>query len=1109
MKIRILLACLSLIVALFVPATAVLAQGSEDPNVEEKKADEVKSTEPEEPALYKVKTPGLKFREIGPALTSGRISDFAVNPDDPSEYYVGVASGGVWKTTNRGITFKPIFDREGSYSIGCVTMDPNNHHVIWVGTGENNNQRSVAYGDGVYRSLDGGKSWKNMGLKESEHIGMIAVDPRDSNIVFVAAYGPLWSAGGDRGLYRSTDGGENWEAVLTVSEHTGVSEVHMDPREPDVMYAVAHQRRRHVFTFIDGGPESALYKSTDGGSNWRKIKRGFPEGHLGRIGLAVSPVNPDVVYAIVEAQADKGGFYRSSDRGETWERRSDYSSSGNYYQEIIADPEDVDRVYSMDTYGQVTLDGGKTWSRTGEKNKHVDNHALWIDPDNPRYLLNGNDGGIYESYDRGATWRFMTNLPITQFYRVAVDNAEPFYGVYGGTQDNYSLGGPSRTTSPNGIANEDWFVTQGGDGFESQIDPLDPNIVYAQSQYGNLSRFDRKSGERIGIKPREKAGENAYNWNWDAPLLISPHLNTRLYFAADLVFRSDDRGDSWEAVSGDLSRQLDRNKLEVMGQVWPMDAVAKHRSTSKYGAVVALEESTLSEGLLYAGTDDGLIHVTEDGGSNWTRHESFPGVPEMTYVNAIIPSQHDRNTVYAAFNNHKRGDFKPYVLKSTDLGQTWSSIAANLPERGSVYTIAEDHVKPGLLFVGTEFGVHYTLDGGQHWKKLGRGLPTIAVRDMAIQRRENDLVLATFGRGFYVLDDYAPLRDLSEDVIEADGHMFTVSDGRMFLPYSRIGGRDKGFQGETFYTAPNPDVGAKITYYYKETVKTAKETREAEEAKRFKKKEPVDYPSYEELRAEEDAEEAFLLVTILDQQDAVVRNIRRPAREGIQRVNWDLRFPNITSASSRGGGRRRGGGSGILVLPGTYKVALSQSIDGEITRLTEPVSFEVTTLDNRSLPATDRGALVEFQAKLAKLNQALTGARQATENLGERIRLYDGALKAVLAPSADVHRQVRDLESAVDDARRSLFGDRTLQQLDRDQPPSIANRVSSIVFSGFGSTSDPTETQRLVYALIEEEFDPVIERINRLVTVDAPAIETRLDELGAPWTPGRKVQWQK
>jgi photosystem II stability/assembly factor-like uncharacterized protein len=570
-------------------------------------------TEEKDP-IAKLSLSALKFRAIGPALTSGRISDFAINPNNNSEFYVATSSGGVWKTVNAGTTFKPIFDEEGSYSIGCITMDPNNTNVLWVGTGENNNQRSVAYGDGLYKSEDGGKSWKNVGLKNSEHIGKIAVDPRDSDVVYVAAYGPLWSAEGDRGLYKTTDGGKNWEAVLTIDEHTGVSEVHLDPCDPDVIYAIAHQRRRRMWTYLGGGPGSAIYKSKDAGASFSKINEGLPEGDLGRIGLAISPLDSKTIYAIVEAQRGKGGFYRSINGGASWEKQNSYTSRGNYYQEIFCDPKDIDRVYSMDVYLQVTDDGGKTFRNLGERSKHVDNHVMWIDPDNTDYYLVGGDGGIYESFDRGKTWKFMPNLPVTQFYKVAIDYAEPFYCVYGGTQDNYSLGGPSRTTSAHGIVNSDWYTTQGGDGFESQVDPKDPNIIYAQSQYGNLVRYDKKSGEKMGIKPRERKGEKSYRWNWDAPLLISPHSHTRLYFAANKVFRSDDRGNTWTVISDDLSRQIDRNTLPVMGRVWPMDAVAKNASTSQYGNIVALDESPVQEDLLYAGTDDGLIHVTEDSG---------------------------------------------------------------------------------------------------------------------------------------------------------------------------------------------------------------------------------------------------------------------------------------------------------------------------------------------------------------------------------------------------------------------------------------------------------------------------------------------------------------
>ncbi|HMJ48288.1 MAG TPA: hypothetical protein VK498_13230, partial [Ferruginibacter sp.] len=498
---------------------------------------------------------GLKFRSIGPALVSGRVVDIAVNPKNTAEYYVAAGNGGVWKTKNTGITFTPVFDSTNTFSIGCVTIDPVNSNVVWVGTGENNNQRVVGYGNGIYKSEDGGKHWKNMGLTKSEHIGKIVIDPTNTDIVFVAVYGPLWNSGGERGIYKTTDGGNTWKAVLTVSEHTGFNEIHMDPRYPNILYATAHQRQRKVFTYIGGGPESALYKSTDGGTTWHKSMKGLPDNiDLGRIGLAISPANPDLLYAILEASDNKGGVYASNDRGASWEKRSGYNTSGNYYQEIFGDPKDPEKLYSMNVYLQVSRDGGRTFHNLGEKNKHVDNHVIWINPANTDHKLVGCDGGVYESFDDGQNWEFKANLPITQFYKVSLDNSFPFYYVYGGTQDNFSLGGPSRTISENGIVNSDWFITNGGDGFESQADYADPNIVYAESQYGGLVRYDRKSGEKLDIKPIEPAGESAYRWNWDAPLLISRHDHKRLYFASNKIFRTNDQGNSWQVISGDLAR---------------------------------------------------------------------------------------------------------------------------------------------------------------------------------------------------------------------------------------------------------------------------------------------------------------------------------------------------------------------------------------------------------------------------------------------------------------------------------------------------------------------------------------------------------------------------
>ncbi len=524
-------------------------------------------------------TAGLQLRAIGPALVSGRVSDIAVHPRDKHTWYVATASGGLWKTTNAGITWTPIFDRERSYSIGTVVIDPKNPNTVWVGTGENNAQRSVSYGDGVYKSVDGGRTWQNMGLTQSEHIGKIVIDPRNSNVVYVAAQGPLWSAGGERGLYKTTDGGKTWTRVLDPGTWAGASDVVLDPRNPDVVIATTWQRHRRQWGYIAGGPESAIYRSTDGGTTWTKSQSGLPKEELGRIGLAIAPANPDIVYAIVEAADDQGGFFRSRDNGINWERMSRYTATSLYYQEIFADPIDPDRVYSVDVFTMVTDDGGRAFRRLGERNKHVDNHVVWIDPDDTDHLLIGCDGGLYETFDRGQTYRFFDNLPLGQFYRVEVDNSLPFYRIYGGTQDNSSVGGPSRTRTDNGITNADWFFTAGGDGFQSRVDPNDPTIVYAQSQHGNLLRFNLATGERIGIQPQAEPGEPPLRWFWDSPLIVSPHASSRLYFAANRLFRSDDRGTTWHAVSPDLSRRIDRNRLKMMGRVWSVDAVAKNTST--------------------------------------------------------------------------------------------------------------------------------------------------------------------------------------------------------------------------------------------------------------------------------------------------------------------------------------------------------------------------------------------------------------------------------------------------------------------------------------------------------------------------------------------------
>jgi photosystem II stability/assembly factor-like uncharacterized protein len=1059
---------------------------------------------------------GLELRSIGPAVTSGRIGDLAVDPTDPKRWFVAVASGGVWLTENAGSTWKPVFDGEGSYSIGCVTIDPKNPNVVWVGTGENNAQRSVGYGDGVYRSEDGGKSWKNVGLKASEHVGKILVHPKDSNVVYVAAQGPLWAPGGDRGLYKTEDGGKTWNAVLTISENTGVTDVVMDPRDPDTLIAAAWQRRRHVFTLINGGPESGLHKTTDGGKTWKKLSSGLPKEEMGRIGLAIAPTEPDTVYALVEAAAatKAGGTFRSTNRGETWEKQGDYYPQPMYYQEIFVDPKDPERLYSMDVFLKVSDDAGKTWRNLGERYKHVDNHAMWIDPGDTAHYLVGCDGGLYESFDRGATWRFFENLPVTQFYRVEVDDSSPVYYVYGGTQDNYTLGGPSRTFNAHGIANPDWFVTRGGDGFHSRVDPTDPHLVYSTSQHGGLVRYDRRSGEEVSIQPQPKPGDDPLRWNWDSPLVLSPHEPTRLYFAAQRIFRSDDRGDSWTPISGDLTRRIDRNKLKVMGKVWGPDAVAKGQSTSFYGNIVSLEESPLVEGLLYVGTDDGLVQVSEDGGKTWRRQETFTGVPEMSYVSDLFASRFDANVVYAAFTNHKNGDFKPYVVKSADRGRTWVSITADLPARGSAWTVAEDAVDRDLLFAGTEFGLFFSRDGGKKWVRLKGGLPTIAVRDLAIQKREGDLVVATFGRGFYVLDDLTPLRVAKPADLEKEALTFPVKRALAYIPSTPFGLKEKAFLGETFYTAPNPPLGAVFTYYLKEEVKTKRKARLDAEKEAEKKGTEIAYPDAVALRAEAREEDPAVVLTVKDADGHVVRRLAGPVKAGVHRVAWDLRFPASAPTSLKPGPTPVENPfydtpAGPLAMPGTYTVSFEKRVDGVLSPFGDPQTFAVESLGLQTLKAADAKELLAFQKKTARLQRAVLGAVEAAEEAQNRLKVAKKAIDDTPAADPKLGAEARRIERALDDLLLGLRGDSVMAGRNEPTAMSTVDRVQAIVGTHWSATVAPTGTSREAYATASDAFETQLATLRTLVETDLRALEGAMEKAGAPWTPGRVPTWTR
>ena len=1049
---------------------------------------------------------GLQFRNIGPAFCSGRIADFAVNPSNHSEYYIAIASGNIWKTTNSGTTFSPIFDNYGAYSIGCLALDPNNPFLVWAGTGENNHQRALGYGDGVYKSTDGGKSWKNMGLKDSRQIGEISIDPRNSNIVFVAAEGSAWGPAGDRGLYKTTDGGKTWKKVLEISENTGVNNVIYDPRNPDVMYATSEQRRRHVYTKIGGGPESAVYKSEDGGETWNKIMSGLPGVHIGGMDIAISPVNPDVLYLIMEAAEDKGGFFKSTNRGASWNKMNDYNASGQYFNEIYCDPKNVDKVYSMDVVSKVTLDGGKTWNAIGLSNRHVDDHAMWIDPTNTEHFLIGGDGGIYETFDGGSSYDFKENLPITQFYRVNVDNSYPFYYVFGGTQDNNSMGGPSATISRDGIKNDDWFITNGGDGFWTAVDPENQNIVYAEAQYGNMVRYDRASGEAIDIRPEPLKGELTYKWNWNTPLFISPHKNTRLYTAANKVFKSDDRGDTWEVISDDLTRQIDRNSFMAMGKYWSIDAVAKDRSTSLFGTIISLAESPVKENLLYAGTDDGLIQVSE-AGKTWRKISEFSGVPEYTYVSDICPSKFDENIVYASFDNLKRDDFNPYVLKSVDKGKSWTSISSNLPKNGTVHSIEQDFVNPDLLFVGTEFGIFFSMNDGESWTQLKNGIPTIAVKDIVIQERENDLVLATFGRGFYILDNYSPLRDLNKELLNKEAHIFPIKDALM---YHQSGGRYG--QGETYFKADNPEYGAVFSYYIKDVPKTLKQIRKEKEKELFKDSKPIPQPSNEELIAEKMEKSPYLIFTIKDSEGLVVRKLTASASKGVNRINWDLRYesvyPQKTVDEFNPTNKAR---SSTLALPGNYNVSLSIVTREGIKEIAGPVNFTAKALENTSLPAADRNELVAFQKNANELTRSILGAEVFVEDLMKRTE----TLKQVIlkTPEADYSyiENANSISSRLKEISLKFNRDSKYPSAEENPPanPTFMDRLGILSYTHWRSTSNITNNERNAYKILVEEFPPTLNELRNILSLEIKPLEEKLEKLKAPYSEGRIPQFEK
>ncbi len=1046
---------------------------------------------------------GLELRGIGPAFMSGRIADIAIDPNDLNLWYVAVGSGGVWKTTNAGTTWKPLFDDQPSYSIGCLTLDPSNSNVVWVGTGENVGGRHVGYGDGIYRSMDGGSSWENMGLKESFHISKIIVHPENPDVVWVAAQGSQWKKGGDRGLYKTVNGGKEWKKVLGDDEWTGVTDILIDPRDPDVLYAAAWQRHRNVAAYMGGGPGSGIHGSTDGGETWTEFKKGLPESNMGKIGLAISPQKPDVLYAAVELDRRTGGVYRSADRGASWEKRSDAVSGAtgpHYYQELYASPHQFDRIYLVDVRMQVSEDGGKTFRRMKERYKHSDNHAIAFRPDDPDYLLVGTDGGIYESFDLAENWRFVQNLPVTQFYKVAVDDAEPFYNIYGGTQDNATQGGPSRTVYTRGIHNSDWFITLGGDGHQPATEPGNPDIIYSESQQGNLSRIDLTTGEIVFIQPQPGAGEGHERYNWDSPILVSPHSPTRIYFGSYRLWRSDNRGDSWTAVSGDLTRNQERLTLPIGGKTWSWDSPWDVSAMSTYNTITSIAESPVKEGLIYTGTDDGLINITEDGGENWKQIEvgDLPGVPATAFVNDIKADLFDANTVYIALDNHKFGDLNPYLLKSTDKGGSWESIKGNIPDRTLVWRLVQDHVNPDLLFTATEFGIYFSVDGGGQWIKLTAGVPTISFRDLAIQRRENDLIGASFGRGFFILDDYSALRTISENELQKDALIFPVRDAEWYIP------RQLGIvMGASDFTAPNPPYGAVFTYYLKEEMKTLKSVRSEKEKELIKANKNVNFPGWNEVERERRQEEPKIWLTIKDSGGNVVRKIEGKNKKGINRTAWDLRLPATDGMSSEED--LKSNYVGAMMPPGEYSVTLSKEEDDKITGLAGPVTFKVERLFEGALQGADPKETAAFWKEVERFNKSLSAFGKALDKGIEKVKLMRGALYRTQVAPGNLDSELQRLNEALLDIDQKLRGSKSKDEIGEDDLPTIINRYRVAAAGTSFSTYGPTPMHKRSLEIAGEEFVVIKAELEKILNEDIPKLEKALIEAGAPWIDGQPI----
>jgi len=877
------------------------------------------------------------------------------------------------------------------------------------------------------------------------------------------------------------------------------------------IYAATWDRHRTVAAYMGGGPGSGLHRSIDGGMTWEALSTGLPKTNMGKIGLSISPQDPDVLYAAVELDNRKGAVYRSENRGSSWVMMSETVSGAtgpHYYQELYASPHQFDKLYLMDVRVQVSEDGGKTFVRMNEKNKHSDNHAIAFTDDSD-YRLVGTDGGLYESYDGEKSWRFISNLPVTQYYKVAVDDSEPFYFIYGGTQDNNTHGGPSETDNYHGIRNADWFITLWGDGHQPATEPGNPDIIYSEWQEGNLCRIDRTTGEFVYIKPQPGDGEEYERFNWDAPILVSPHDPKTLYFASQRVWRSENRGDSWKAISDDLTKNQERFALPIMGSTQGINNPWDVYAMSDYNTITSLAESPLQEGLVYAGTDDGQVQITEDGGQNWRKvtAASIPGIPATAFVNDIKADLYDENKVYVAFDNHKYGDFKPYLVMSADRGRTWKSMRGNLPEPLITWRIVQDHEEAGLFFLATEFGIYFSLDSGQRWVKFTGGLPTISFRDLAIQRRENDLVGASFGRSFYVLDDYSFLRQISKDALAKDAALFDIEDALWYKQRPVLSFNEKGSQGDGYYTAKNPAFGATFTYHLKEDLKSKKDIRMDSEKEMKKKEQALSFPGWDALNTELGQESPSLWAIIKDDSGQVVRKLKAADKKGIHRLNWDLRRPSpgTIRLDDKPIGSPEDEPTGLMIGPGTYTVSLVSLQDGIMAELTAPKEFKVVKLRDGALPSASPSEVAAFWKELEDFQRNRGVIDLELNRAQKRVSAMQTALMRTSADIGSLDKRLHDCRQDLLAMESQLYGSKANREVLENTDPTMNDRFGFAWTGASNSTYGPTPAVRESFDLALSMLQELEADAQKILNETIPGLERDLQKAGAPWVEGQVI----